>query len=786
MTQNTTRVIDNRIKWSQDQASAQAAIVTNKNVAASFSSVADAASRLGLSADQIAQLNAQMGGVAANAGTAAAAQASVTAATDTQAKSVGLLAQRYLDVKLAAEQARNAQVLSASPTDAALTGGGNLALQRGLFNARQAAIALPGVGFQSPLTIGLRGLELVAAKTGASLTGLAGAVGVVGIAVVALAVVFNKFSEGIEAAKKRLTAALSAQDAYYTALQENTTEATQKQIEQLKAARPFLEQQVAETQGALDSAFAQAQAQFGDAAARALDAAGKLPTAQLREALDEQKATLQTNIDTTTRLTQAQEEGAFKANDLRAAEEELAKAREQYLKELTGQFDDEAQLRLQLADLRRSGTSEELQAFYQRNNDEINIIRNFLIPAYESAGVATGALTDRMHDLEHANELAEASVRSYIEQREREAKATEALVDRSDAVNDSLKELRDTQAALAKAAEASAKTLQAVADAENEHAANLREIELESGDKAVELRQKLADKLVDIDAKSAERIRQQKENDNLSTEAAIARGDIAAAQQILAQQRVRAEQEKRNVEQQKQEAEDTAKEQLDAAKKQTDKLLRAEQERYDKELRQRRDAHNQALQEERAALNAEAAARATHAFTIAYWNGVVATATNNFASAAYDAAGRINQATGLLNQAARQTTTTTSRAVTPGGQNAVEAALASFYASYGGTYQLPQPGAGYANPNLFDTPSYNTRPGIYRSLVPEVHIPIADFNRMGSMGGDTLVFQIDATGSQMDEGQFRRVIEETVVPIVEKGKIDVVQRMSAVHRNQRR
>lgn len=185
-----------------------------------------------------------------------------------------------------------------------------------LRQASQAAIALPGVGFQSPLVLGLRAASIAADKTGASFLELGIAGGALAIVGVAAAIAVKDFTKSIEDSKKVLTGALSAQDNYYTALATMTTEQVEAQVATLQRARPLLKQQIDETQNALDSAFAQAQAQFGDATARALDASGKLPTAQLREQLEGLNAQFEENVQSTTRFKQGLESNVFAVNGL--------------------------------------------------------------------------------------------------------------------------------------------------------------------------------------------------------------------------------------------------------------------------------------------------------------------------------------------------------------------------------------------------------------------------------------------------------------------------------------
>lgn len=815
MTQQT-RIIENRIKWSQDQASAQAAIVANKQIAQSFEAISIASKQFALGQAQInelvaaasanAGLNAQQTqALAQQYGLLASSEQQVTVATDTQAKSVGILAQRYLDVKAAAEQARNAEVLASQPSQASLTGGG-AAVSGGGGSLSGARGALRAGGFLLGAEAGGGALRAVGQVI--TLTTVLGPFGVAaGIGIEALRAVTDAETKRAEAAQKaadilkELTGAGAGGDT--SADINKRIEAQTRQRDALLEVQNALNVQ-ADAVTNLNFAYSQGAFSAEEYKTRlvaignetdaltggAVTAAGGM--LDLNKLLEDNKQSI-TDANSAIALYNAElNTSSVAANDAAAAEEELRKAREVSAKQLIDQFQKESDLRLQLADLRRNGTSEQLQAFLQSNSDQINIIRNFLLPAVQTMGLTTEAATQKVQELnaqlvylEHANTLAIAATKGVIEAREREAATAQALIDRSDAVNDALKEMRDAQTALADASKKSAETNAALVEGERDHARNLRGIETDTNDKIADIRRKAGEKLIDIDAKSAERLLQQRENDNLSIEAAVARGDIAAAQGILAQQSVRIEQERRNVETQKQDAAKNAQDQIAAANEQAKKLYDAEAERYAKEYQQRADAHREALEQERAALNAENALRQTQAFTIAYWNGVVSKSTGDFSQAAYDAAGRINQAVGLLRSTAINTsgfprqTTPVSIAQFAAGYTPPE------FSSSGYRYLGSSPGA-YSQFGVFDTPSYNTRPGIYRSNVPEYHIPAADFHRMGGVGGSSLTVNVDARGATMDASEYRRITREEIVPIVEKKNIELVQVLATANRSVKR
>lgn len=145
---------------------------------------------------------------------------------------------------------------------------------------------------------------------GATAATVAAATAIAAPALIALAVAMDQFFKGIDAGKKIVESALAAQDAYYLALRENTTQDTIEQVAELNRIRPFLQAQRDETQNAID----------------ANGGPGNPVTAQLVEQLAELDAQLLTNDQTVQRLTTGLEINAFAAGDQLAAQTELAKA----------------------------------------------------------------------------------------------------------------------------------------------------------------------------------------------------------------------------------------------------------------------------------------------------------------------------------------------------------------------------------------------------------------------------------------------------------------------------
>ena len=255
---------------------------------------------------------------------AGSATRSATAEATKEAAAVGVLTTRLKEAAAAKRAAIDVGGIADDVrADAFNTGGGASPANR-LNTLREAAIALPGVGYQSPLVIGIRAAQVAADKTGASMGELAVAGGLVGVAIGAVTIAMTAFNQSIDASKKRLEAAIGAQDAYYEAVGKLTSGEARQQLTDLQAQQPALQAKAAEATNALNSAFAQASSQFGDAGARALFATGAFSS--LYDAQTKASQAAQTNADTITRLSQGLASGAFAAADMAAAVDVVSKA----------------------------------------------------------------------------------------------------------------------------------------------------------------------------------------------------------------------------------------------------------------------------------------------------------------------------------------------------------------------------------------------------------------------------------------------------------------------------
>lgn len=298
-----------------------------------------------------------------------------------------------------------------------------------------AAIALPGIGFQSPIVVGLRGLELVADKTGASLTKMGAVVGTVGVFAIGAALAMEAFNASLERGRASLRAALVAQDAYYQALKTQTTEQVDQQIATLRANRPLLEQQYAETRNSLASQFGEDALSDPLGFGRFQRGLAKIIAPEAFEALDKQYQALQENIQLEARLAQGREAGAFEANDLAEAEDRLRqerrKAAAQMYDELFQNVDQTVETNLRLAELRRSGTSEQVEEMLAENRDRETLLRNFSIPAAEAAATSEAgkakleAYNNQLNELLRTDELLLTAVLPVIQARERERQAVD-------------------------------------------------------------------------------------------------------------------------------------------------------------------------------------------------------------------------------------------------------------------------------------------------------------------------------------------------------------------------
>jgi hypothetical protein len=161
-----------------------------------------------------------------------------------------------------------------------------------------------------------------------------------GVIATAAALAFQQMNKDLEDVRNQVQATAQANRDYYAAInQGQTTEETQKKIEELTAARDAEAASLADQKAATDAAFVDAQRAYGDAAARILFAIGNIGT---NSAETEKNITnYNAQIEAQQRLLQ---DGALVANDAAAAEEKLLQAREQAIPRLEALANQAAEL----------------------------------------------------------------------------------------------------------------------------------------------------------------------------------------------------------------------------------------------------------------------------------------------------------------------------------------------------------------------------------------------------------------------------------------------------------
>lgn len=671
------------------------------------------------------------------------------------------------------------------PSFGSLPGEAGISAGQRLSKLSTEAVALPGIGYQSPIVQGLRGVGILADKTGASLLELGAAGGIAGAAIIAVIVALQHFKEELAADKTRLDGALAANKNYYEAVQTLTTQQVNEQIATLQRSRAALTENAANLGSALEREFQQASSGIGgQLSARVNDALGNTPYQQLKEQADAANKALQENIDTETRLTQGRDSGAFAANDLTEAEKKLADEREKVAEQLAALTDQDANNRVRLAALRRSGSSDQVNEELAANQDRETILRNFLIPGVKSLGLneaeaakRSQELATELQNLTDTDKLLADSVLPVIQRRENEIALTKAQKDQSDALNDVLMDISKTQIDLANSSKKADEAYHALQQSTDDHNAKLVEIDATRDDAIQKARIKASDQLIKIDQQTSDRIRDLKAQDDLSIIQNVASGNIAAIQATLANQRLKVAQENRQAQEQKNEAQKNADDQIKAANDQNAKLLKAEQERYDKELATRRAAYNQAVQDEQALTNRLKSLRDQQQEVTRYWISAVVLAqdkllasTASFANGMQAYAAQINASISGRSGGSTGPLTSAGYALGSSAANAISTFFSGIRSQVGVSGSpLPavsgyQPGAG----GLGNFHSYavgtNYVPFDMMAIVHkgEAIVPASQNN-----GGSAVTINVDARNSNWSEAEWKSRIEPVKVEIVE-------------------
>lgn len=308
-------------------------------------------------------------------------------------------------------------------------------------------------------------------------------------------------------------------------------------------------------------------------------------------------------------LQQLVKSGALSANNAAAAALALADADRQRADAAAAALRSEFAFRQQAAQIRETGTSEQLQAMYRQNEQEYLLneerIRRLtpLAAASESVAQEVEQLTARNEELTSQNNLLRQSVEPVIQQREREAAAAERQKEAVDQVFDAQERMVAAQEAAREASDQYRDALDKQRDTLSRIDADLREKEaalyaqdaaerLDAERKQYQEREKIAEetqeRLADIDARAG------REFGN-----ARARRDVLAA--IQAQQTAQDEraQAAKDAERRKDDLDDNLQEQA-----------RVQRQRLEEQLRTAKTSAQRAIQVENERARAELATRA--------------------------------------------------------------------------------------------------------------------------------------------------------------------------------
>lgn len=327
-----SQVASTILRYVVDERSVQRALAANKELEDLFGDT----SRAELSAaDAAAKLNAQFAELARAKAIEGIAQEAIRAAEETDGWATALerVAQNLSDIGASDSEIQGVADALANAQEAAQGSASQPAIARSSDPGRAETVdRLGSVGSQILSGLGqgdLANATGLIGDLGGSIASLGVTGGITAGALAAVSIAMSAYNQQMEAQRTALQGALDAQNRYYEAVGSFTSSQAAEEIQTEQSRLEQLRQQRAETQGAIDSAFAQAQQAFGDGVARTLEAAGQLPTAQLRDQLKDLDAQIASSEGYTARLTQAQANGVFAANDLEDAERQLADARMQ-------------------------------------------------------------------------------------------------------------------------------------------------------------------------------------------------------------------------------------------------------------------------------------------------------------------------------------------------------------------------------------------------------------------------------------------------------------------------
>lgn len=268
---------------------------------------------------------------------------------------------------------------------------------------------------------------------------------------------FKLLGQQLEGAKQSLNAALGAQQTYYKALEESTSDQVRAQIARLQRSRSIIQIQLDETQNAIDSSFAQLSAMIGDAPARALDQSGQTPYEDLKKRLDELRLAAQESDHAVARLNQGLESSAFAFNDAAARMEEynkllLTSAQQQaqaaadrvrFSDQINRASRDDIRELIRQREVEREAIQAQIDAFqtWAPETDEARAQLEKYYEALNTTNQAVQALTDELNKTARARDTWDA-VKNFFKNAVDTVTDIGARVDRAGDINRRIAEIR--------------------------------------------------------------------------------------------------------------------------------------------------------------------------------------------------------------------------------------------------------------------------------------------------------------------------------------------------------
>lgn len=358
--------------------------------------------------------------------------------------------------------------------------------------------ALPAINLTGGLSTDAVGKILYSADAG--LTALGASAGqvtaaslIAAPAIVALAVGMSNYNRQLEQQRVNLAGALTAQNRYYEAISTFTSEQAAQELQTETTRLANLRRQRAETQTALDSAFAQAQAAFTDPLARALDAGGQLPTAQLREQLKELDAQIASTEGYTVRLGDGIRNLEFASRDAANEVERAIQQTERFQQIQTQAQLDEVQMQVRASGMTKQARDERITEI----QSEISILEQFKSSS-ELTWQAASELNAQITSLETEAEVLRRTFNSLADTLEQQASAAQLLDDTTSQQLEASKQYVEARETVFKEEQAWVKFVE---DSQNK----TRELETESAEKRQEIVEASTEKEVEILQDGAEK-----------------------------------------------------------------------------------------------------------------------------------------------------------------------------------------------------------------------------------------------------------------------------------------